>query len=89
MEPRVVPSVTGLSAHHARHVSAHVGQATSSAKAATASEQQNNKALKQLRQQQHLVYVHSLEHVASALPTKAEQEAGKVSSVLKSIEQSL
>ena len=75
MEPRVVPSVTGIHAHHEQVVAAHVGQMHDSVKEATASPRENNKALKQLQQQEYLVHVRSLERTPSALPTAAEQAA--------------
>ena len=89
MEHRVVPSALGVHAHHEQAVTAHVGRMDSSVTQTKASERENNKALKQLQQQEHLVYVHSLEKIPSALPTKAEQEASQASSFVKSLESAL
>jgi hypothetical protein len=89
METRVVPSALSIHAHHEQAVAAHVGRANDSVAQTKASQRENNKALKQLRQQEHLVYVHSLEKIPSALPTKAEQEATQTSSFVKSLESAL
>ncbi len=89
MEPRVALSAIGIHAHHARAVAAHVGQVNGTVKQAEAFERENNEALKRLEQQQHLVYVHSLERTPSALPTEAEKEASQLSNIFKSIGQGL
>jgi hypothetical protein len=89
MEPRVVPSAIAIHAHHVRAVAAHVGQLNNSAKHADATQRENHQALKNLQQQENLVHMHSLERTASALPTKAEQEATETSSFLKSLESAL
>ena len=89
MEPRVVPSAMVMQAHQGHVVAAHVHQIDNSQKPARAVQIENNQALRSLRQQQHLVHVHALEHTPSAIPTKAEQAASAVSNFFKSAAQSL
>jgi hypothetical protein len=89
MEPRVVPSAVAIHAHHEQAVAAHVGRMNNSVAQTQASQRENSKALKLLQQQENLVHAHSLEHRPSALPTKAELEATKTSSFVKSLESAL
>jgi hypothetical protein len=89
MESRVVPSAMGVHAHPVRDVSAVVGSASGSTKELRAAEQKNASALKELAHQQAVVHSHSLEHIATALPTAAEQAASQISNIFKSIGQSL
>ncbi len=89
MESRVVPSAIGIHAHHEQAVAAHIGRMNNSVAQAKASERDHNRALKLLQQQENLVHVHSLERIPSALPTKAELQATKTSSFIKSLESAL
>jgi hypothetical protein len=89
IEPRVAPSGVGLHIHHERVVAAHVGRVDNSIKFVEASERKNNEALKRLLHQLEMIHIRSLERTPSALPTKAQQVASKLSNLFKSIGQSL
>ena len=86
MEPRVVPSVTGIHAHHEQAVAAHVGQMNDSAKAAAASQRENNEALQHLQQQEYLVHDHAL-WSARLRPYPPQPNSGEpISNFFKSLE---
>jgi hypothetical protein len=89
VEPRVAPSSMGIQAHHRADVVAHVVPISNPARLAEQSQRANDKAIKRLEDQLAQIYVRSLQHTPSAIPTKAEQEASQVSNVFKSIGQSL
>ena len=61
MESRVVPSGISINPHHVQALTAHVGRMHNSVAQAKAGQRANNQALKVLRQQEHLVHVHSPE----------------------------
>jgi hypothetical protein len=89
MEIRLAPSSIAISAHQVQAVAAHVDRMHNPAIQAKAGERANNQALNTLKQQEHLVYVHSLERIPSALPTKAEQVATQTSAFMKSLQSAL
>jgi len=89
MEPRVAPSVLGIQAHHGQAVAANFAQINNPVKVANAIQHENNEAWKHLQQQQHLVYIHSLQHTPSALPTPEQKAVSEISNIFKSMGKSL